>query len=299
MNARQLEVFRTIMRNGSLTSAAEALHVSQPAISKVLRHFELQIGYRLFERLGGRLVPTPEAHVLFRDADRIFREIEVLKTLSDRIRNKQLGLLRIGASGPPSFALIPQALARFRGRNPGVRVELQTMPAEEIKEHIVVGDLDIGVTMAKLTEPHLRSETIGTAAMVAVMRADSPLAALAAVTPKDLAGATLISYASRTPAGHALDQAFAQFGVKHEPQIEVWLSIAAAPLVLRGLGIALLDGLVNWTQFEGLAARPLKPKVAQDITVTTSAMRPQTRFGREFVRDLRASINELARRPEA
>src|SRR5207244_6208105 len=91
MNARQLEVFRAIMRNRSLTAAAEALHVSQPAISKVLRHFELQIGYRLFERLGGRLVPTAEAQLLYRDADRIFREIVVLQGLSDRIRDKPLG----------------------------------------------------------------------------------------------------------------------------------------------------------------------------------------------------------------
>ena len=54
MNVRQLEVFRAIMRNGTLTAAAEALRVSQPAVSKVLRHFESQIGYLLFERLGGR-----------------------------------------------------------------------------------------------------------------------------------------------------------------------------------------------------------------------------------------------------
>jgi DNA-binding transcriptional LysR family regulator len=82
MNARQLEVFRAVMRNRSLTAAAEALHVSQPAVSKLLRHFETQIGYKLFERLGGRLVPTAEAQLLYRDADRIFREIEVLKGLS-------------------------------------------------------------------------------------------------------------------------------------------------------------------------------------------------------------------------
>ncbi len=65
MNARQLEIFRAIMRNGSLSAAAVALNVSQPAVSKVLRHFESQIGYRLFERSGSRLVPTPEARLLY------------------------------------------------------------------------------------------------------------------------------------------------------------------------------------------------------------------------------------------
>jgi molybdate transport repressor ModE-like protein len=87
MNARHLEIFRAIMRHGSLTAAAEALHVSQPAVSKMLRHFESVIGYKLFERISGRLAATPEARLLYRDADRIFREIEALRVFSDRIRD--------------------------------------------------------------------------------------------------------------------------------------------------------------------------------------------------------------------
>jgi DNA-binding transcriptional LysR family regulator len=83
MNARQLEVFRAIMRNGSMTAAAEALHVSQPAVSKILRHFESQLGYTLFERLGGRLLPTMEARLRFDDADRMFREIEAVRLFVD------------------------------------------------------------------------------------------------------------------------------------------------------------------------------------------------------------------------
>ena len=74
MNIRQLEIFRAIMRSGTLTAAAEALHVSQPAVSKILRHFESQLGYPLFDRVGGRLVATAEAQLLFADADHLFRE---------------------------------------------------------------------------------------------------------------------------------------------------------------------------------------------------------------------------------
>lgn len=79
MNARQLEIFRAIMRDGSVTAAANSLAVSQPGVSKVLHHLESQAGYKLFERIGGRLVPTMEAHLIYEDADRVFRELEVLK----------------------------------------------------------------------------------------------------------------------------------------------------------------------------------------------------------------------------
>lgn len=294
MNARQLEVFRAVMRSRSLTAAAESLHVSQPAVSKLLRHFESQIGYRLFERVQGRLVPTAEAQLLYRDADRIFREIEVLKVLSERIRTKQTGLLRVGASAPPTFAIVPGAAERFRRRNPGLSLEIQTLPAESVAERLVVGDLDLGLTMSRLDDPQIASELLGTAEIVAVMRADHPLASLPRITPADLAGQPLISYGSRATIGQDLDRVFAEEGQRRETAIEITLSIAAAPLVQRGLGVALVDGLVPWTSFEGLAVRPFAPRQALSITLATSTTRPQNRFAREFARDLRAAVADLA-----
>lgn len=212
MNARQLEVFRAVMCNRSLTAAAESLHVSQPAVSKLLRHFETQIGYTLFERLGGRLVPTAEAQLLYRDADRIFREIEVLKGLSDRIRDKQFGLLRVGASAPPTFALLPYATERFRQRNPGLRVVLQTLPADAIDEHILLGDIDLGVGMRWSAEAQVRCESLGKVGMVALMRPDSPLAGLKVVRPADLVGQPLISYNAQTAPGRLLEQGIPRGG---------------------------------------------------------------------------------------
>jgi DNA-binding transcriptional LysR family regulator len=298
MNARQLEVFRAIMRNGTLTAAAEALKVSQPAVSKVLRHFEDQIGYLLFERLGGRLVATPEAHLLYRDADRIFREIEALKSFSDRIRDKRLGLLRIGASGPPTFALLPLAAERFRRRNPGVALEIQTLPAEEVGERLVVGEIDLGVTMVTIAMPQIRCEVLGSAQIVVVMPKSSALGRKVEIRPIDLTEETLISYGSKPAVGQLLDRAFRECGLTRKTQIEVTLSIAAMPLVQRGLGIALVDGLVPWAGFKDLVVRPFRPVVSQDLVLATNATLPGSRFAREFSRDLQASIASLGRQTQ-
>ncbi|AZO41603.1 LysR family transcriptional regulator [Mesorhizobium sp. M7D.F.Ca.US.005.01.1.1] len=295
MNARHLEVFRAIMRHSSLTAAAEALHVSQPAVSKMLRHFESLIGYKLFERIGGRLVATPEAHLLFRDADRIFREIEVLEIYSNRIRDKQLSLLRIAASAPPTFALLPAATRRFRRRNPGARLVLQTLPAEEIAERILTGDIDLGLTMTTLPEPHIRNEVVGAADIIALILPESPLAVLKTITPTDLAQQTLISYGMNTPAGQMLARVFQEQGPIYDPQIEISLSIAAAPLVSAGLGVALVDGLVPWAQFGHLKVLPFQPRSALDIVLVTSTTLPQSRFGREFARDIQAAIHDVGR----
>jgi DNA-binding transcriptional LysR family regulator len=296
MNARQLEVLRAIMRNGSLTAAAEALHVSQPAVSKLLRHFETQIGYKLFERLGGRLVPTSEAQLLYRDADRICREIESLKGLSDRIRDKKVGLLRVGATAPPTFALLPLATERFRRRNPELRIGLSMMPADAVDEHIMVGDIDLAVTMRRSLESQIRSEPVGRADIVALMPADSPLAARREVTPADLTNQTLISYDPRTQLGAQVEAAFHEAGVHYSLQIEVQLSISTLPLVRRGIGIALVDGLVPWETFGELVVRPFRPQVWLEIVLSRSALRPQTRYGREYARDVRAAVAELSQR---
>jgi DNA-binding transcriptional LysR family regulator len=295
MNARQLEVFRSIMRNGTLTAAAEALRVSQPAISKVLRHFESQIGYPLFERLGGRLVATPEAHLLYRDADRIFREIETLKSFSDRIRDKRLGFLRIGASGPPTVALFPFAAERFRKRNPGVELQIQTLPAEEVAEKLVVGEIDVGLTMVAISMPQVRCDVLGTAQIVVVMSGSCKLRNKPEVWPADLAEETLISYGSKPTIGQLLDITFQQAGLKRKTHIEISMSISAMPLVQRGLGVALVDGLVPRVGFSDLIVRPFRPMISQDIVLSTNSSLPGSRFGREFSRDVKASIADLAK----
>ena len=293
MNARQLEIFRAIMRYGTLTAAAESLNVSQPAISKALRYFENQIGYFLFERVGGRLVPTAEAHLLIGDAERIFREIEVLQVLSDRIRDKQLGLLRVAASAPATFGLLPAAVERFLRRNPGVRLIMETLPAEEISERIIIGDIDLGLTMVAYDQPSIRSEVIGRAEIIALIHSDSPLAERDRLGPTDLQHETLISYASNTHAGRMLDRTFQAAGFERKAQIEISLSIAAAPLVQRGLGVALVDGLVPWENLGELTVRRFEPSTALDIVLATSTVLPNSRFMREFARDLEAVISHL------
>lgn len=299
MNARQLEVFRAIMRNRTLTAAASALNVSQPAVSKLLRHFESQLGYKLFERLGGRLVPTAEAELLFQGADRIFRELEVLKQFSNRVRDRQIGLLRLAASAPASFSILPAAIQRFSARNPLVRLDLQTLPAEEIGEKLVVGDLDLALTMAEVPEPSIRSEILGAADIVCVMHRDCALAQLPEITPELLLNQVLISYGSSPPPGRLLDGVFERRGLRREPRIQVTMSISALPLLQRNIGIALVDALVPWATFDHLVVRPFKPATQLPVVMLSSGAWAPSRFTKEFGRDIRASLGDLSTRRRA
>jgi DNA-binding transcriptional LysR family regulator len=290
MNARQLEVFRAIMRDGTVTAAANSLGVSQPALSKVLMHLEQQLGYALFDRIAGRLVPTMEANLLFADADRVFKHIEALKTLAGTIGAQKIGLLRIGASLPVTYSLLPPVLGALRKHHPEVKIHLHTVPKREIIEALIVGDIDVAITLSPISAPTVRSQLLAKVAIVAVMRKDDPLADREVVRPEDLDERPLISYGSHAEVGADLDDAFAAVGRKRDIAIQIASSVGAAPLVREGLGIALVDGLVAWHGFEGLAARPFSPHVDMQVAVSINDARSESRFLQPFLAALRTVI---------
>ena len=290
MNARQLEIFRAIMRSGTLTSAAQLLHVSQPAVSKVLRHLESQIGYRLFERIGGRLQPTAEAQLLYADADRVFREIEAVRDLAIRIRERRVGLLRIGASAPPTFSVLPPALAAFQARHPEVKVVLRALSAEELSEKILVGEVDLGLTLSAIRVPMVQTELLAAAPVIVLLPSGSPLARKRSIGAEDLKGERLISYGSHADVGPPLDAAFERAGLVRELHTEITMSISALPLVQAGLGVALVDGMFPWASFQGVVARPFMPRTLMSLSLVTSGTRPAPRFVQDIADDIRHAV---------
>lgn len=290
MNARQLEIFRAIMRSGTLTSAARLLNVSQPAVSKVLRHLESQIGYRLFERVGGRLHPTAEAQLLFADADRVFREIEAVRDLAIRIRKRNVGLLRIGASAPPIFTVLPAALTAFQSRHPGVKVVCRTLSSEELSEKILVGEVDLGLTLSAIRVPMVQTELLAATPVVVLLPSSSPLARKDGIGPADLAGERLIAYGSHADVGRLLDAAFERAGLVRQTHVEIEMSISALPMVQAGLGIALVDGMFPWTSFKGVVTRPFVPRTLMSLSLVTSGTRPVPRFVSDIADDIRQAV---------
>ena len=287
MNARQLEVFRAIMRDNSVTAAANSLAVSQPAVSKVLHHLESQLGYKLFERIGGRLVPTMEAHLLYEDADRVFRELEVLKNIARSIGERKIGLLRIGASAPITYSILTEALLDFRKQHPTVKIHLTTVPKVEISELLLLGEIDLAFTMSSIQAPTVRCEPLSNVRVVVVVKESDPLAAKHEVTPHDLVGRPLISYDKRSDVGPDLDEAFERCGLIRDTSVQVSSSIGAAPLVAGGLGVALVDGLIRWNLFQGLRAIPFTPAVYMTLSSSVNSTRPISRFYRPFLASIR------------
>ncbi len=287
MNTRQLEIFCAIMRDGSVTAAANYLGVSQPAASKLLHHLEDQLGYALFQRIGGRLIPTPEAELLYEDAARILREIEVLRDLAQKVGERQQGLLRLGISLPVAWSLLPEVLRDFRAAHPEVRIHLLTLPKQEIAESLRVGAIDLALTLSAILAPTVRTEALAQVPLTVLVPDTHPLAARDWLGPRDLVSDPLISYGSHADIGPALDEAFRLEGLTRHLAIQTASSVAAAPMVRAGLGLALVDGLVDWGQMPGLRQIPFRPHLSMGLTLSTDTARPIPHLAKGLIARLR------------
>lgn len=293
MHARQLEVFCTLMQAGTVTGAAARLNISQPAVSQMLLQTEDQLGFKLFNRIRGRLVPTQEALDIFPETERIFSELAALRRRIRDMRQGRAGLVRIAASPPPAMALIPAALAGFRARFPQVIVRSQVAPMRHIVQMLRDGEISLGVIMNDRPHHEVDVETIGHSRLVCLLPPEHPLAAAEHVTLADLQDETLISYRGDVLPGARLIAMAEAEGLDYLPAIEIDVSISALPFVQNGLGIAVVDAMLPWDRFRDVVVRPFRPETALPVAILTNSARPVTGPAAQMLDCLRRAMPDL------
>lgn len=287
MQARQLEVFCMLMRSGTVTGAAAMLNISQPALSQILLHAEDQLGFKLFNRVRGKLVPTREAEELYPECERIFAELGALRRRTTDMRYGRTGLIRVAASAPPAMSIVPKALSAFRAAHPDVVVRSLIAPLVNIRDMILNGDAPLGVVMNNLARPGIEVETLGYAELICIIPENHRFAELDEIGFADLQSETLISYRAGTLPGRLLLSAAAAEKQMFNPAIEIDISITALPFVRDGFGVAIVDGLLPWEQFPGLVRKPLKQRTTVPIALLTNRDRPLTGIHRDMAGNLR------------
>ena len=120
INLRQIEAFKAVIEYGTVSRAAETMHVSQPAMSKLIAHLEEDSGLQLFDRLKGRLAPTARGMRLYEEIDRIFAGVRQVENAIDTIRRDEQGRILIGVMPALSGSFIQQATSAFLARGTAV-----------------------------------------------------------------------------------------------------------------------------------------------------------------------------------
>jgi DNA-binding transcriptional LysR family regulator len=272
LTLRHIEVIRAVLQEGSVTGAARLLAVSQPALSRTLKNAESRMGVQMFERLAGRMSPTPEALSLQRDIERAYREIEAVERTSADLRNLRSGRLEIACNPSMASTLVATAVGELTAASPDVRVSIQTALNYEVVELVRKRGADLGFAWDVPRQPDVIATQIGQSALVCLMPKGHALASRSSISAKDLHGLPIISFNSTLPIGFATESAFAEMGATRRISIEIGQSFVAMALVRAGAGIAIIDQLSLRNSPTDLVAKPFTPK---RVVKLFSVVRPE------------------------
>jgi len=299
MNVRQLEIFHAVMREGSVSDAARALRVSQPAVTKSLRLLEEALGLALFRRVGGRLFASPAAEVLLPEVARIESDVEAVAHLAARLREGQAGRLEVVSVSSLAEWVLPRAVATLRRQHPGIQVEVLELTSNAVIERVAGRRADLGFVYDPTDNPYVESRDICEAEVVCAVPRRHPLARLAAVAAADLADVPIIAYRNDTRIGGALRRALRSAGVRKEPEVATNSTRFALQLVAAQAGIAVVDPfLFGLRSVPGVVMRPFRPTIALRARLVRSYERPHSPVSAAFLRAVTQIAAELmATRP--
>ena len=291
---RGLQAFRHTVLTGSVTGAAAVLGRTQPAVSRLLKELEADIGFALFERAKGRMVPTPEGRLFFDELQRAFVGFERIASVAAEIRQGRRGTLRVAAM-PAAASFLPRVVRRFTGANPGTAVALQVLPSTDVARLVQTQDCDLGVVEGALSPPALATERRYAIPCAVVMPAGHPLADRPRLGLRDLAGEDFVALSPHgSSIGAQLEALLAREGVECRTRAETHLTHIVSALVLEGVGIGVVDLLATEAHAaRGGVARPLAAEVTLEIRLVRPAASPPPAMLQALIRLCDEAIDAL------
>jgi DNA-binding transcriptional LysR family regulator len=294
LKIRELEVFRAIMEVGSITGAARLLHVTQPAISKMLQQTEDRLGFQCFVRDQGRLTPTAEGRALLPEVMKAVSAIEWVQRFAEDLKAARSGLLSIAAVPSLSTSILPPAIRRFRAGRPNVGVALKSLTNHEVIRLVAEHRVDVGLVLLPADDAQTLSRHMCASDLTCVLPQGHPLATLEKIGPRELSRYPLVSFGRDRPMGVLIEQAFERLKLRHVIAVEVTQSAAALALIRAGAGIAVMDGFALMDHPEpDLVVRPFSPTIRVTCRLLWSRHHPMTRLTSTFVDVLDDEIKSL------
>ncbi|MBN9797747.1 MULTISPECIES: LysR substrate-binding domain-containing protein [Pseudonocardia] len=241
MELHQLRYFVTIAHEGSFTSAAARLYLSQPSLSVQIRKLEQDVGARLFERTGRHIVLTAAGSALLEHTEIALAELERGRERVAEVSGLREGEVRVGVLPSIGARMLPEVLARFRRAHPlvGVRIVEHDI-SREFEQLVRSGELDLAMTRMPLTLSGLCVDVLVREPVLVLVPAAHRLACRAEVALAELAGEDLVGMRTGYGLRDLADQLLAEAGVRPRVVLETGQLAIVHGMVAAGMGVALL-----------------------------------------------------------
>jgi DNA-binding transcriptional LysR family regulator len=295
LNLRQIEAFKAVIENGSISSAAEIVHISQPAMSKLIAHFEADTGLKLFDRLKGRLAPTACGMRLYKEIDRIFAGVRQVENAAEAIRREERGQLMVGVMPALSGSFIQRALTGFLKDRRNMFCSVQSLGSLWIVDWLVARKLDVGLVSARIENPYVTLEPLLEHPLVCIMPLDHPLAAKSQIEPQDLNQVPFVAFNPEGEIGHRVEGMLETYGVKVQIVILTNAAPALCGFVAAGLGVSLIHPLMLSGMEHRLAVRRFAPEVLFNFfQLCRSADTRNAELVEAFAQEVRATAAQIS-----
>jgi DNA-binding transcriptional LysR family regulator len=240
LNLHRLRVFHAVARCESYSRAAEDLHISQPAVSKHVLDLEEELGFKLFHRLGRRIILTEAGRLMADYAQRIFVLADEARRALDELQGLERGKLHLGASSTPGNYLLPRALATFQARYPRLEVTLDILASHDVVDRILRQELDLGFVGATFdaelhVQPYVEDE------LVLVLRPGHPLASVRTIPRESLEKETFVLRDVASGTRTVTESQLKARGITIRRMLELRSVEAIKQAVAAGLGISFIS----------------------------------------------------------
>ena len=298
MADRRLRVFHSVAKHLSFTKAAEALFMTQPAVTSQIRQLEEHFGTRLFDRAQGGILLTDAGTIAFAYAERLLALSAELDTRLKELDGQVAGPLLIGASTTIAEFLLPQILGEFKARHPAIVPRLFVANSEAVQGRTADRSLDLGFIEGDSHLPSLVTDFCCEDELQVTCAPSHPLARLQCVTPESL---TQHAYASREMGSgtrEVIDHYLQKAGVAPD-MLQVVMELgspeALKGLVATGVAFAIMSRVtvVQQIRLGDLVQVPLAPRLIRNLAVVYPKERFQSRLVNGFVQFAKERLNAM------
>ncbi len=284
MKFQQLSAFKAVYELGTVTAAADFIHITQPAVSRLITSLERTVGFDLFQRVRGRLVPTDKGQAFYLEVSKAYHAIESLAESANDIKNSDCGSLHIAAFPMLSNSFLPKVLGQFLAQRPQLQSSLKTYRSEEVLRRTALQSCDIGFALLPQITSGVTSIKVE-CHCICILPPGSVLNKLEEITPQDLNDYPMIS-SEQDFTQQLLDSAFKKAKVKRNDVAEVSFSSAIASLVAEGVGASIIDPFSAQTAVEnntGITIKIFTPQIPLKFFILFPSLKAKSDTVEQFV----------------
>ena len=278
MNIKHLRSFVVLAETLHFGQAAKRLHMTQPPLSRQISALEDALGVTLFERHSRSVVLTAAGENFRHNARRLLEDYEFAVRSAQSTARGEMGELRIAFTMCAAWSVLPDLLARFREHCPDVSLKLKETLPKDLHADLLSGEVDVGISFPAAAADRLSYQEVLRESLCAVLPAQHPLAARAAISAGELAEEAFVTFPGSTaPELHeVVSDCCLHYQFEPDIRLETNLQQTIVNLVAKGLGVSLVPESMSRMQLEGAVFVPLEYSrpVAQGVYWQPQNMNP-------------------------